>query len=129
MFKLDELLITVKMEQYFETIMHKANEAGMLVIYDNDAKYILVIKYWDSASGKVCGSKYQIAGEFNQGFLKFKRFLFDSTFDNIFLFVVNGGELYRSHYKNTSNERYLFGGKNRFGNGLIESFLNKSLVG
>ena len=68
--------------------MNEAKKVGMLVIYDNDAGYILVIKHWDSASGKVGGSKYPIAGEFAEGFLRFKRFFFDSTFDKIFLFVV-----------------------------------------
>ena len=84
------------MEQYYTKIMNEAKKMGMLVIYDNDAGYILVIKYWDSASGKVGGSKYPIAGEFAEGFLRFKRFFFDSTFDKIFLFVVQDGVLYRS---------------------------------
>jgi hypothetical protein len=77
------------MEQYYQKIMRKANEAGMVVVYDNDVKHILVVKYLDSASGKVCGSKYPIAGQFKEDFPKFKRFFFDSTFDNIFLFVVD----------------------------------------
>ena len=83
-FKLNELLIPIEMEQYYTKIMNEAKKVGMLVIYDNDAGYILVIKYWDSASGKVGGSKYPIAGEFAEGFLRFKRFFFDSTFDKIF---------------------------------------------
>ena len=115
------------MEQYYTKIMNEAKKVGMLVIYDDDAGYILVIKYWDSASGKVGGSKYPIAGEFAEGFLRFKRFFFDSTFDKIFLFVVQDGELYRSNWRNPSKERYLFGGKDRHGNGLIENFLEKPL--
>ena len=44
------------MEQYYTKIMNEAKKVGMLVIYDHDAGYILAIKYWDSASGKIGGS-------------------------------------------------------------------------
>ena len=63
-FNLDKILIPIKMEKYYKKIMDKANQAGMLVLYDNDSKYILVVKYWDSESGNICGSRYPISGNF-----------------------------------------------------------------
>ena len=84
------------MESYYKKILDEANQAGMVLILDTDSKYILVVKYWDSESGKVCGSRYPIGGNFKEGFLKFRRFFFDSTFDNIFLYVIKSGKMYRS---------------------------------
>ena len=43
------------MEKYYEKIMRMANESGMLVLYHNIEKYVLVAGYHDSQSGKVCG--------------------------------------------------------------------------
>ena len=69
----------------------------MFVLYHNDEKYVLTAGYHDSYSGKVSGTKHSFAGEFRGGFPKFKRFFFDSTFDKVYCFIVDGGKLYRSY--------------------------------
>ena len=67
----------------------------MLILYNNDDGYILVVKYWNSVTGNICGVKKIILGEF-EPIHKFKRFFYDSTFNNIYLFVVEKDLLYRS---------------------------------
>ena len=77
------------MAKYFDEILKNSNLNGMCIIYNTDYTYILVLKYWDSASGKICGDKYQYPeGDNKVTFLKFKRFFFDSTFDINYLFIV-----------------------------------------
>ena len=66
-------------------IMCKAKEFGMFVLYNDSKKYVLTARYHDSQSGKVCGTKHSLSGEFRDGFPKFKRFFFDFTFDKILL--------------------------------------------
>ena len=92
-----------KKENYFDKILKTSNAYGMCILYNTDYNYILVLKYWDSASGKVCGDKYQYQdGNSKETFLKFKRFFFDSTFDINNLFIVKKGEIYKSIWKNSN---------------------------
>lgn len=61
----------------------------MTIIFNTNDHYILVLKYWDSISGKIAGDKYQyFAYNFKNAFAKFKRLFFDSTFDINYLFIV-----------------------------------------
>ena len=73
----------------------------MCVIYNTQFHYILVLKYWDSGSGKVCGDKYMYRGKDSRDvFCTFKRFFFDSTFDLNHLFIVSDdGTVHRSTWK------------------------------
>ncbi len=110
------------MEKYYEKIMRMANESGMLVLYHNIEKYVLVAGYHDSQSGKVCGVKHSFLNAQDGFFPKFKRFFFDSTFNKVYCFIVDNDDenIYRSYWENKSSKRYLFGGK-RKKNGCIES--------
>ena len=92
----------------------------MCVIYNTQFHYILVLKYWDSGSGKVCGDKYMYRGKDRQDvFCTFKRFFFDSTFNLNHLFIVSDdGTVYRSTWENSNLCRWLFGGKR----GRLESY-------